>query len=271
MGDALVLMSEKALQAQGHGDPRKPLPIDRFASRSKQLRSVLEGGGDLYIVFVNWAGGATLTAVLESPEYDDGVWVSKSKNTMVQRADTAKVLPTLTLVSGEGLPTDDVNALKATLRHGVALTKDDTQRLWPRGDAPPTNSTFPPLRFANPREHATQAGMKAWEKHQLKIVGRTWDGRDLHIRERLKRSDETDAPYLHDLIVFALIGDDGFTHLDCWFHHGDSGAVFRHRTNELVAEVAQGAVETQDLGLLDALEAAAARAREAGMKRVAIR
>ena len=113
------------------------------------------------------------------------------------------------------------------------------------------------LRFTNRRDLQRVDELTARERLQVRICGERWDGNDLPIEERLVL--DADIAFQLVLTCWDVVEDD--THVyDAWLFAVDSGVVFRAGTTEIICQVFQFDIQSDDEALAEALADAAARA-----------
>lgn len=93
-------------------------------------------------------------------------------------------------------------------------------------------------------------------EEQLRLAGKSWDGRDLAAEERL--DGEIEGTFAGTLVRCVLADASSSTPLfDVLLYAGNAGSIFRAGTTELVGAVADGTVEMKDrrarLAIQDAL------------------
>jgi hypothetical protein len=99
-------------------------------------------------------------------------------------------------------------------------------------------------------------------EEQLRLAGKSYDGRDLLAEERL--DGEVEGSFAGTLEVHTLV-DEGapddardVPRFEVYFFAGDAGAIFRAGTTEIVGGISYGAVEMKDRVLREAITAALA-------------
>jgi hypothetical protein len=219
-------------------------PLTEYQGHGRALR-VLEAGGALFLVTVRTFGRirVLLVAKLESPAMVDGVWVAEASQTPI--FDITDMLDRLEI----DLPTAPADLAKA-LRKPWELTEGDVAIL-EKAIAELTETT---LAFQNPRQPQSATDLTAHLQEQLSIAGRLYDGSPLSAQVRLETEDWERT--FQSCTLLDLAEEDGRVVYEAWFHHGDSGTIFRAGTTEVVAEVVQCGLECEDEALRKAIRAA---------------
>lgn len=108
---------------------------------------------------------------------------------------------------------------------------------------------FPPLplevhtiRILKPKR-ADELGRVGQE--QVRVAGTTWDGLDLDASARLA-TDGSESSFAGTLEHRVVSDEDGQPLFDVLLYAGDSGAIFRAGTTEVVGAIAYGTVELKD-------------------------
>jgi hypothetical protein len=152
----------------------------------------------------------------------------------------------------------ELDALAKT-RPGVKRALDDAKRGAPAAIA---------LQVIAVKKPSTVKELDAIEKKQLRLAGKSWDGKDRPVEERLGKDETAFSGILEKR---TLAGADGKPRYDAWLFAGDSGAYFDAGTTKEIAGMIQGSVElngAKDPPLRDALqEASAGRVAKAGKKK----
>jgi hypothetical protein len=100
-------------------------------------------------------------------------------------------------------------------------------------------------------------------EEQLRIAGRSWDGRDLAAEERLDEEVEGSfAGTVERRVLVDAESPSGAPLFDVLLYAGDSGAVFRSGTTELVGAIDGTTVEMAERRARQAIQEALARAPE---------
>ena len=92
------------------------------------------------------------------------------------------------------------------------------------------------------------------EQQQVESTGKSWDGASLPAAARMA-DDGTDS-VLPSLEHWTIDDEDGVPQLEIVRHHGDSGAIFRAGTTDVIGIIAHGTVELADRRERKALQAA---------------
>jgi hypothetical protein len=165
-------------------------------------------------------------------------------------------LTQLVLARGDG-------AASAPAKNGRVTKKELTKRLQQIGGQHPVVAdalerhlaNLPPLVVLGVdsvlRPTSVDA-LSATQREQLVEAGRSHDGEQLSAAQRLAADDE-DHSFAGTLEIRVLVDATGRPAYDAWLYRGDSGAVFRAGTTEIVAEIIQANVECDDEALRDAL------------------
>ncbi len=97
-------------------------------------------------------------------------------------------------------------------------------------------------------------------EEQLRLAGRSYDGRDLSAEDRLDGEVEDSFAGTLELHTLADAGapDDAPARFEVYFFAGDAGAIFRAGTTEMIGGISYGAVEMKDRVLREAIALALA-------------
>jgi hypothetical protein len=115
------------------------------------------------------------------------------------------------------------------------------------------------LRLENCRKPGHGDELSDVERAQLEAAGERYDGDALPAEARLSPpgGDWDEEASFHGFVsVWDLVDDTGSVRYTAWFYRVDSGTIFRAGTTEVVAEVIQCGLESEDETLAaDVLEA----------------
>ncbi|MCA9653974.1 MAG: hypothetical protein H6712_03740 [Myxococcales bacterium] len=119
-----------------------------------------------------------------------------------------------------------------------------------------TSSALPELRVGSVLDPVTLEALDDVRRRQLEIASRLYSGREESAEAILQHGDEDQDERIHPrfLELRTIVGPDGAPRYDAWLYMVDSGSIFAAGTLDVVAEVIQFGLETDDEALEQALD-----------------